>query len=286
MMRSLAEFIMRGRLQAAVLALLGIPLLTPATIGLVTLRHGAREGAIMLLIAICPVLLGVILGRPVGLLFWVNLLSLGIVYLPALLLRATSSWSFTLVSTTLLISVAVPFASLQFDIVSQMLDLIGQWLLLLAQEQATQEQAAHKHLMSSPILVSGMLGLSVLFYGVTALLLARWWQALLFNPGGFGQEFRALRLGLTPSLICFIAAGFCFSRGAEYSFWMSVLAMPLVMVGIAIVHSVVKGRQLHRTWLVIFYLLMVFFSPALIVLAVMGFIDVHLDIRRRLALTT
>ena len=33
------------------------------------------------------------------------------------------------------------------------------------------------------------------------LVLARWWHAVLDNPGGFGREFRALRVGRTPLVV-------------------------------------------------------------------------------------
>lgn len=45
-MRALAEFIVRGRLQAALVALFGslVPLVSPAAISLVTLNKGLSEG--------------------------------------------------------------------------------------------------------------------------------------------------------------------------------------------------------------------------------------------------
>ena len=33
-----------------------------------------------------------------------------------------------------------------------------------------------------------------MIFAMVAVLLARWWHALLDNPGGFGREFRALRM--------------------------------------------------------------------------------------------
>ena len=49
-MRALAEFIMRGRAQDCGVALLGTFFLfvSPATIGLVTLRKGSTEGLVIL----------------------------------------------------------------------------------------------------------------------------------------------------------------------------------------------------------------------------------------------
>ncbi len=58
-MRALAEFILRGRLQATAVALIGnwVPLLTPATVALVTLRVGRNNGLLILLWGVLPSLL-------------------------------------------------------------------------------------------------------------------------------------------------------------------------------------------------------------------------------------
>lgn len=55
-MRALAEFIMRGRPQACLVALVGVivPLIGPASVGLVTLRKGSFEGALVALWATLP----------------------------------------------------------------------------------------------------------------------------------------------------------------------------------------------------------------------------------------
>ena len=55
----LASFIMRGRVQASAVAALGnaLPLITPATIGLVALRKGFSEGGLICLWGLLPVFL-------------------------------------------------------------------------------------------------------------------------------------------------------------------------------------------------------------------------------------
>jgi len=63
---------MKGRLQAALLALIGLPFLSTAAVGLVTLRLGHREGALLLFIAFIPTLLGVLFGKVPELLFWLS----------------------------------------------------------------------------------------------------------------------------------------------------------------------------------------------------------------------
>jgi len=103
MMRALAEFIMRGRLQAGTIAVLGyiIPLLTPATLALVTLRKGAFEGTVILLFGLFPALLSLMLADGSSVVVWITLLSLVVVYIPALYLRETISLSTTIVGVLL-----------------------------------------------------------------------------------------------------------------------------------------------------------------------------------------
>jgi len=48
-----------------------------------------------------------------------------------------------------------------------------------------------------------MIAYVLAFNSFTGVLLGRWLQALLYNPGGFGAEFRELRLGLIVSIVCF-----------------------------------------------------------------------------------
>ncbi len=54
--------------------------------------------------------------------------------------------------------------------------------------------------------IAGMLGAGTAIGSVLCLLLARYWQAALYNPGGFGQEFRALYY---PPVV---ARGWCWRR--------------------------------------------------------------------------
>jgi uncharacterized protein YybS (DUF2232 family) len=279
MMRALAEFIMRGRLQAAVLALLSIPFLTHGAIGLVALRKGTREGALMVGIALIPALASLAMGRPSGMVFWATLFGLLTVYIPAICLRATMSWSFA-VQACLLISVltALIAPAIAPGMTEAFSHITASLLAVMQGQQPTGELPE-----PSRVAVTGLIALGMLFNGLTGVILARWWQALLYNPGGFGGEFREFRLGLLPSLLCLVLLALSYFQGSDYSFWTTTFAGPLMLVAIAVVHNVVKSQQLGGFWLAVFYTLMVVFSPILLVLAIVGFIDSWLNIRSRFA---
>ena len=114
------------------------------------------------------------------------------------------------------------------------------------------------------------------------MLLARWWQALLYNPNGFGEEFREIRLHGLLSLLYVIAMALCYIQGVNYTFWTTIFSIPLVMVGLAVVHSFSKAKQINREWLIALYILIVAYNQLfLLLLATLGFIDSWLNMRSR-----
>jgi hypothetical protein len=130
-------------------------------------------------------------------------------------------------------------------------------------------------------LMNGFLGF---LYGLSAmigLLGGRWLQALAYNPGGFGPEFR--RLGLSK-LVLALAVAVVWAA----SFWDQVLASDLFIVGVllyffvglAMVHAIVANRSLSWGWLVPVYLLLVYMPPfAISGLALLGATDAFVDFR-------
>ena len=281
MMRALAEFIMRGRLQAAILPLLSVPLLTQGAIALVALRKGAIEGALMVLVSLVPALLAWIMGRPSEAIFWGTLLGVLSVYVPAVFLRATTSWSFSVLACLATSSLTVLAVVTMVPGLSETFGQATATLVAVMQGQSPDTALPEP----SFVALSGLLAMGMLFNGLAGLLIARWWQAMLYNPGGFGEEFRSFRIGILPSMLCMILVVLCYFQSVDYSFWATTFAGPLILVAIAIVHSVVKVRQLSRHWLFVFYILIVIFSPLLLVLSIIGFIDSWLNIRGRLVVS-
>jgi len=98
--RALAEFIMRGRPQACLVALVGVivPLIGPASVGLVTLRKGSFEGALVALWATLPFFVSYFAGQSSPFLAVMSIIALVNMLLVANVLRATASWSVALVA--------------------------------------------------------------------------------------------------------------------------------------------------------------------------------------------
>src|SRR5690606_12926604 len=123
------------------------------------------------------------------------------------------------------------------------------------------------------------------FYGayhaiavLLCLMLARWWQALLYNPGGFGQEFRALRFDprVMLTLLALIVLGLL---GAGPDGWVPLLSIPPLVGGVAVVHALVAQRSLGGHWLALGYLTLALMYPLVIML---GLMDSVFDLRKRI----
>jgi hypothetical protein len=299
-MKALANFILRGPSQAilvavgaAVLAMMLPPLsiVSGAVIALVTLRSGPRPGALAMLgsTAFVALLAYISLGNMLpGLVFlallWLPLWILGWV------LRETRSLALATVTAGMLgiIGVVVVYA-----IVGDVSSWWQQVLMTLFEPaieagSALADRAAVEAVVTDlSRIMTGIAAAGMSLNALMCLYLARAWQAQLFNPGGFREEFHALRLGqgLAMLSLVFIALsllplGVVSHMAGEI---VIVILSLYVLQGLALLHAIVAQRKLHIAWLVVLYLVMLFVLPQLMVLvAMMGLVDTWADFRRRL----
>lgn len=282
-MRALAEFIMRGRLQAGIVAILGylIPLLAPAAVALTTLRKGASEGVVVLLVGISPAILSLWFGEGNSLITWMALLSLVVVYVPALVLRIAISLP-AMIMTALAIAVFIALTTLWLapNVVEIMSNNMMEQVATLEQQGEQNAQLAGPLLtLATTVGMSGLLAYILAVNGLVGVLFGRWLQSLAFNPNGFGQEFRSLRLGIVISAVCFLGNILLSYQADEYWWWSNILAMPLLLVAAAVAHESVRLRGLGVQWLVLFYVVALIFMPLIMCI---GFLDAWINFRDRL----
>ena len=132
-------------------------------------------------------------------------------------------------------------------------------------------------------IMTGLLAAATVLGAIVSLLLGRWLQAELYNPGGFGQEFRALRLGRSAAVI---AVGVCaLGLFTEVAFLQSlalVAATVYAFQGLAVVHGVVHGAQMGTPWMAALYIALLPLLPYVVTgLIVVGAADAWADYRRR-----
>ncbi|MGB0449171.1 MAG: hypothetical protein ACPGF6_01180 [Porticoccaceae bacterium] len=274
---------MRGRAQACGVALLGwlLPLVSPATVGLVSLRKESSEGLIVALWALLPWLALYFAGDVSPLIVLLPLAVLVVVSAVANVLRSSASWQWTLVIASIVSAIAA--ISTGF-IASAEVDLVVVAIAEFFAEIGAQ-QAISGELDFTPDRTF-VLGLFAWLIGSTAvcgLFVSRWWQSLLFNPGGFQKEFHEFRLDQSVAviLIAFVIAGVVLPLA--YRPWVELMSLPLLIAGVAVVHSSVKMMNMGVHWLGLMYFGLLFIGPTGTVLIGLGLVDSILNLRSRLA---
>jgi len=300
MMRALAEFIMRGRMQACLIALVGnlLPLISPATVGLVTLRQRFQDGLLVLLWAGLPLMAALFLEWTSALIALSSLVGLISVLIAGEVLKATTSWQLALVAllATCLIGVkaiAIPLDAETKTIAAKVSELIAD------QEMVTADSNVSPFIglmaltamglgvdSANGVLVLGFLAWLAGIGAIGALLLARWWQSLLYNPDGFQQEFHGLRFDRVIGSGLMTAVVACNVLAPEYMTWASLFGLPLLLAGLGLAHYVVKAKKQGVVWLIVLYVGLVLIGPLSMVLIVVGFLDSFLNLRTRIAGTS
>ena len=263
-------------------------LFSGAALALVTLRQGAREGLITLLLstAIAGILLGLMAGSVMP-----AVVLLGLFWLPlwglAVTLRYTVSLAQALRLSVLLAALAMLiFAFTLSDATQWGRTLLEQALkpMLIQLGLAEREPQILDQLLDylSP-LVLGLIVANGLASLLCGLLLGRWWQALLYNPGGFGREFHELRLGRQTAGVTLALCTLAVIINAP---WLNNLLLLLVVLytvqGLAVSHGVVAKAGMARLWLIGLYVLLFLALPQmLMILCLLGVIDAWGDIRAR-----
>lgn len=281
-MKALTQYVMSGRRQSIIAAvLLGLlPILnylSAPVVALVLLRHGKSEAMIVLVWAILPAVAWAVAGDFIPL-----LLMLGITVL-AQVLRSTGSWEVTLLAS---IGVGIG-AQLGLLINPNVLVVMeGQLTTLMEQLVASSPELQGQVTLAEPEVLRQMLlmfiGITVSFSAVTLLMLARSWQARLFNPGGFREEFHQLRLSWKSSAVLFLMFMLATIGPPVLQQLSLFFVLPLLIAGIALVHGLVGRRKLPVAVLVIFY--SVLMSPVMAQLVVLAAVaDSWIDFRSKVA---
>lgn len=257
-------------------------LLSAAAVGLVTLRRGGWEG--LLTLGAASVLTGAIFWflppRP-GFAFPLVFALWPPVWIGAMVLRYTSSQGASL--TVMGVLTVIYVVAMHAITGGAVVDFWRSWLerAIANVPGATVEGFDYEGTLR---LLNGLVAMIYGMSAFAALLLARWWQALLYYPGGFKSEFLALRTPrfLLPALIAGMWLAGYFSQLVLADLVLVALAIYLFQ-GLAVVHAVISLRDLSGFWLALVYGLLVLIPQYGIVgLAWLGAIDSLFDLRSRM----
>jgi len=201
----------------------------------------------------------------------------------AYLLRSSSSWPKVILATTL-IGIALQLSlHWQSNYVASIQQAMGEVLALMQSQGAAPMLLQNGELV--PATAEQFSVLVLRFYGayhalafIVALMVARHYQAMLYNPGGFKAEFHALRPDprVTLALFALVVGGLAGVAGLED--WVTLLCLVPILTGLSVIHAMVADRQAGGVWLVLAYLALLFMPPVIVML---GFADSVVDFRRR-----
>ena len=281
-MVGLAGFAMGGRFRALLIAVatsgsLLFAWIAAALAGLVILRKGYGEGLWLTLWALLPAM---VVTQVTGDSSAVALIGGAAVL--AMVLRGSVSMTLTVLATTA-VALATSVSLLMFS--QPMLDELSRLFAEFFASLDAQAQSSGGTPMGlqppSSLQLAGMMGTANGALSYLCLALARYWQAGLYNPGGFGDEFRALRF--PPAVVwgLALAAVGIMSLGLVWRSWGAALLLPLTVAGFALLHARAKYRGQSSFWMGGIYAAWLVFDAAKLALVGLVLVDALLNFRQR-----
>ncbi len=290
-MKFLASYIMRGRLEAmltaatlAVLSLLVPPLsiVSSATVALVTLRRGAYEGLIILG---CASLAAAIMSTVITVPYQFIILYVLVLWLPiwliAIVLREGRHLSLA-IEIAVLLGIAVVIGYYLYNA-----DPAAMWKEVLPKMIVSKMPVENREQMLEQVApyMTGVAAAGGVFSMLLGLLLGRWWQAILYNPGGFKQEFLSLKAQPKIAMVTLVVIGIAMISSGKLSqiAWNTTILMALLytFVGIAVGHTFFAKTKIAQLAVPMFYITLLLIPQSFLPVALVGFSDTWLDIRNK-----
>ncbi len=193
----------------------------------------------------------------------------------AAILRSTNSWSY-------LIAIAALVGAFHVLLVQAMFPDIGSyWIVQLkafAEESKVFEDAAQEKqdliVLALSQYMTGMVGMFIVSTKLGIIMIGRWMQDRLYNPGGLRKELLAIRMPVVASaglMICYLGMFFSPVLFKDLFF---VAVLPFVCAGLSLIHAIAQTKKSGLIILIVTYialLLLVFY--VLNLLAILAVLD-------------
>jgi hypothetical protein len=298
MLIGLARFSMQGHWQAAIviaalslmaLAIPPVSYLASGIIALSTLRAGPKEG--LTIVAIATIVFAIaatfLLNQPqiTGLFLISSWLP---VYGVALLLGYIRSLVISLLVTAGIgLMLVVGTYLVLSDPAAWWLQMIGPFAEMLQAQPDWQLDPAETESFVATLsnMMTGLIVAGLFINVLLGLLLGRAWQAGLYNPGGFAEEFQQIQMGKIPAIIAVAVTLIALLPGVGIALIKDCLPVLLVLFavqGVAVVHAIVRLQQKHKAWLIVMYILLLIMMPQMVfLLALVGVLEQWFNFRQR-----
>ena len=294
-MRKLGEFFLASNRNAVIVvfACMLLPLIylpggfiAAIIIAFVTLQKGWRDGLVVVAWAAIPAVSLFFLHKTGA--YDIILLRCVIAWMMAAILNRYQSWRLSLEVMTIVALIGIViFFMIVPDVRGFWLKQIGpqleeiasnaSWRLATSDMQSWIERAAPA--------IAGMYAVGFLGGTVILMVVARWWQSVMFHPGAFRKEFVRLRMGRAASILTIvILLGGLFDLEVCWSL-LPIIVLPFIVAGLALLHFVASVKEGMKIFLVILYVSLIFIPMSAYVLALLGligYVDSWYDFRRTL----
>jgi len=301
-MKALAGFIVSGRFPAilaaslcGMLAFLLPPFSTltnylgAAVVSLVTLRIGVSQG---LLVLVAATVVTMLFYRFMGVPATTIAVTVMLLWVPCWLISGVLRRTVSLASA-MLAAAALGVAALiaVYAVAGDPAPWWHEQLLLIRsalEERGLLPQGASVDALLQDLsrLMTGLIIASLALGAVCSLLLGRWWQALLVNPGGLHSEFCSLRFWQATGWVVLGLMIFSqFTRGPTSDMAtqsVMIMLVPYLFAGLAVLHGLVARQGRGKGWLIAVYVLLGIIPQTALLLAGLGLVDTWTDFRRRL----
>ena len=269
---------------------------------LITLRKGIVEGALATIAATLPYLISFYFsGHPhtnvpigiwaaVGVAVSSNLLT----FVFAVMLYRRSSLSFVL-------QVAALMGVLVISVVHLIYPTVADWWGIQLQTYYNEAQsvtglfkinltpasneARLEAINISKQYATGLMMAAILFNAMFQLMIARWWQSIVFHQGSLRRELVHIHLSRLAGMLFLLALVLSYLGNSVVLDIMPVLYALFGAAGLSLAHYLFGLSQGKATWawLAALYIAIVFSLPmSMILIAIFALFDIGLDIRKRI----
>jgi len=273
---------------------------------LVTLTKGIMEGAAFMAAATLPYIISFYLAghgdASLPLVAWtvvgVAVLSNLVTWGAACMLYRKASWS-------TLIQVAALLGALFISVLHLLYPDIADWWGVQLQTYYEQAQAV-THILKdasgtataaatpapaqleaiqvTKYFATGLMTAAVLFNAILQLVVARWWQAIVFSPGALRRELHGIRLSKLAGSLFILSLVLSYFGNSVISDIMPVLYLLFACAGLSVIHSLfgLMRSPMVWFWLTFLYISILFAMPVSIwLIAMIGLADIWLNLRKR-----
>lgn len=300
-LRRFTDFILQSRLSAMLVAFLAafIPVIGSISIviaALVTLRIGVVDGLLVTCAATLPFLLSYaafpVSGDTMMVIAAIVIMVLSnvITWVLAVALRKYRSWGLTLELTALIGILAVVAVHIVNPAIqdwwqahlSVYLAKTMTYLDAVQQDADTTTKVPAEVLNIMKRYATGFVAASILFNTLLQLLIARWWQAVMFNPRGLRVELYQIRLSYVSALIFGMILVLAFFGDAVALDTLPVLLLVFCAAGLSLLHYVIAATRFKMSLIILTYIVFIWLFPvSVVVVSLIALFDTLINVRKR-----